>query len=127
MIYKSEIGKAGESFCAKFYIKNGFEVTAVNYHSIYGEIDVIAQNDDEIVFCEVKTRRENDFAQAREAVDRTKMRKIMLTALKYLSQYPSEKNIRFDVFEVITDGKKLKKFRNNENAFYFDESILGDY
>lgn len=127
MTEKSNIGKAGESFCAQFYIKNGYEVTAQNFHSIYGEIDVIAQNDDVIVFCEVKTRKENAFSQAREAVDKNKMRKIMLTALKYLSLYPSEKNVRFDVFEVITDGKKLKCYRNNENAFNFDESILGNY
>lgn len=127
MTEKSSIGRAGENFCAQYYIKNGYEVTAQNFHSVYGEIDVIAQNEDEIVFCEVKTRKESSFSQAREAVDTSKMRKIMLTALKYLSIHPSEKNVRFDVFEVISDGKKLKRFRNNENAFSFDESILGDY
>lgn len=124
---RSKAGKDGEKFCAEYYRKNGFIVAAMNYHSVYGEIDVIAENADTLVFCEVKTRRESTFAEAREAVTKSKMRKIMLTALSYLGDRPSEKQIRFDVFEVITDGERLIRFRNNENAFGFDEEILGEY
>ena len=54
---KKEIGVLGEDFTARYYEKLGYEIKEKNYHSRYGEIDVIAENEEYIVFVEVKTRK----------------------------------------------------------------------
>ena len=51
-------GKLGEDITADYLCKNDFEVVARNYHSRYGEIDIIAKNSDFIAFVEVKARND---------------------------------------------------------------------
>ena len=51
-------GKLGEDITADYLCKNGFEIVARNYHSRYGEIDIIAKNSEFIAFVEVKARNE---------------------------------------------------------------------
>lgn len=51
-------GKLGEDITADYLCKNDFEVVARNYHSRYGEIDIIAKNSEFIAFVEVKARNE---------------------------------------------------------------------
>lgn len=110
-------GKKGEDFAAEYYRKLGFSVSEMNYHSRYGEIDVIAENDFQIVFCEVKTRSSNTRTNPREAVDGKKQQKLTLTAFKYLEKTGKEKTARFDVFEVWVNDGRIYKFNNIENAF----------
>ncbi len=114
---KGTTGKKGEDFAAEYYRKLGYRVTEMNYHSRYGEIDVIAENDFEIVFCEVKTRSSNTRVNPREAVDMKKQQKLTLTAFKYLERIRCEKPFRFDVFEVWVNEGRIYKFNNIENAF----------
>lgn len=124
---KSKIGKAGEDYCCKYFQKSGYEIIARNYHSRYGEIDVIAQNESFVVFVEVKTRIEGSPVKAIEAVDASKRKKLMLTAAFYVSKNETSKQPRFDIFEVIHNGTRLVKFRNNENAFDFEPELTGGY
>ncbi len=113
---KGTAGKKGEEFAAEYYRKKGFTVTEMNFHSRYGEIDVIAENDTCIVFCEVKTRTGTRI-NPREAVDTKKQQRLTLTALKYLGENGSEKMLRFDVCEVWMNEGRIYKFNNIENAF----------
>lgn len=122
---KADIGKDGERFCASYFEKLGYKIISCNYHSRFGEIDVIAENEKFLVFAEVKTRSESRIAEAREAVTPAKQKKIMLTALDFISKKRDEKQIRFDVFEVlVNENGRIYKFRNIENAFDFDESLI---
>ncbi len=89
----------------------------MNYHSRYGEIDVIAENDTEIIFCEVKTRSSKGYGSPSDAVDSRKQKKLTLTAFKYLEETGNEKMPRFDVFEVWQNEGRIYKFNNIENAF----------
>ncbi len=114
---KEITGKKGEEFAAEYYRKLGYTVREMNYHSRYGEIDVIAENDFQIVFSEVKTRSSNTRTNPREAVDKKKQQKLTLTALKYLEKSGCEKLPRFDVFEVWVNDGRIYKFNNIENAF----------
>lgn len=114
---KSEIGRKGEHFACEYYRKLGYDIAAVNYHSRYGEIDVIAENEKEIVFCEVKTRSGKAVTSPSNAVDFKKQQKITLTAMKYLEKTENEKMPRFDVFEVWQNEGRIYKFNNIENAF----------
>ena len=113
---KGTTGKKGEDFAAGFYRKLGYTVREMNYHSRYGEIDVIAENEAFIVFCEVKTRS-STHVNPREAVDLKKQQKLTLTAFKYLEKNGCEKQPRFDVFEVWMNEGRIYKVNNIENAF----------
>lgn len=114
---KREAGTAGEEFCAAYYSNHGYTVIGRNIHSRYGEIDVIAENKEVIAFIEVKTREEGALVSGAESVNAAKQRKCILTAMDYIAKNGIDRQPRFDVFEVIHDGKRLTKFRKTENAF----------
>lgn len=95
-------GAAGEVLAARFLRDKGYTITASNVHSRFGEIDIIACNDEYIAFVEVKTRSEGAIYAPREAVTAAKQRRILCTAALYLQQHPTPLQPRFDVVEVVT-------------------------
>ncbi len=94
------IGKKGEDMVASFLRKKGYTVIKRNYISRFGEIDIIAQMEDMILFVEVKTRKENSLVKPLEAVDNKKVQRMILTAEDYLSKTEVALQPRFDVAEV---------------------------
>lgn len=109
----------GEEAAAQFLCNNGYRIAERNFHSRYGEIDIIAENGDYIVFAEVKTREKGSMLLPREAVDAKKQSRIIMTAQMYLSCHNIGKlQPRFDVIEVITgSNSEIQKINNIENAF----------
>ena len=72
-----EIGAKGEKAAAKFLKKNGYRIVKKNFYSAHGEIDIIAENKEYLVFVEVKSRKdvEENFINYRypaETVDKNK-------------------------------------------------------
>lgn len=114
---KSVIGRNGEDFCEEYYRKKGYEIKERNYHSRYGEVDLIAQKGNIIAFVEVKTRSENSLSRPSEAVSKSKQKKLMLTAMKYMENEPLTVFSRFDVFEVWQKEGRIYKFNHIESAF----------
>ncbi len=114
---KREIGDKGEAFAAEYYKKLGFNITERNFTCRGGEIDIIAENDEYIVFTEVKTRSDKALAAPHEAVDENKIRRITFAAMKYLELFGTEKRPQFDIFEVLEHDGRIYKFRRIENAF----------
>ena len=119
---KAEIGAFGEEYTVKYLKKQGYKILDRNYHSRFGEIDIIASKKDIIVFIEVKTRSENAIYSPREAVDFHKQQKCIKTAQTYLVQNRVELQPRFDVSEILLQNRednklRLKEFNYIENAF----------
>lgn len=114
---KKSIGNKGEAFAAEYYKKLGFTVSAMNYSCRGGEIDIIAENGEYIIFVEVKTRSENSLYTPSEAVDYKKQKRLSLAAMKYLAANETEKQPQFDVFEVYTVKNRIYKVNRIENAF----------
>lgn len=109
-------GSAGEDYATEFLSQKGYEIITRNYHSRYGEIDIICKYDRYIVFVEVKTRGRTAIATGREAVNPSKQRKILKTALLYLSvNNIAELQPRFDIVEI-TVGERVT-VQHIENAF----------
>ena len=73
---------------------------ASGYSCRFGEIDLIVSNRKYLVFVEVKLRKNDSFASAREFVDTRKQNRIRTTAALYLEQYPTKLQPRFDVVEI---------------------------
>ena len=114
------VGAWGEAVAADFLRKKGYRLIATNYHSRFGEIDIVAANRKFLVFVEVKLRKSADFAKALEHVDFHKQNRIRTTAEIYLSEYPTKLQPRFDVIEVYAPaGIETKKpeIHHLEDAF----------
>ena len=111
------IGDFGEKQAQKYLRKNKYKIICTNYRQKYGEIDIIAEKDNYVVFVEVKTRDENCRYAPAYAVTKTKQTKLMKTAYIYLKEYPTNKNIRFDIIEIIYSGKKVNNINHIKNAF----------
>lgn len=112
-----DIGNAGENAVAEYLKRKGYIISARNYHTRYGEIDVIAENNDEILFVEVKTRAENTKVRPYEYVDFRKRRKIIITARIYMQSNGFGLQPRFDVAEVFVAKNGEMKLNYFENAF----------
>lgn len=113
-------GRWGEEKAAEYLRGKGYKTVGMNYKCRMGEIDVIAQNRKFIVFCEVKLRKSDAFAEAKEFVTRAKRTRLRETAALWLAQNETEKQPRFDVCEIYApDGADEKNYRINyiENAF----------
>lgn len=98
----AETGRRGEAAVALFYAQRGCKLLEHNYHSRYGEVDLILRDTDgTLVFCEVKTRGGRRLARPAAAVGKAKRRRLILTAQVYLqSTGQSDEPLRFDVAEV---------------------------
>ena len=110
------IGNAAEEAAAVWIEKNkGYIVLERNYSCAAGEIDIIAKDKDTTVFIEVKYRKNTKKGYPSEAVTELKQKRIIRTAMAYVSENNTD-DIRFDVAEIVEkDGRKY--IRYIENAF----------
>lgn len=90
----------GEDLAAQYLAREGCTVLQRNWRCPYGEIDIIAQEGNTLLFVEVKTRRRVDAALPREAVDERKQRRLRQCATLYLDLFYPDAVCRFDVVEV---------------------------
>ena len=113
-------GAWGEDQADLYLLKQGYTLLCRNFHSRYGEIDLIVQKDDIIAFVEVKPRAKGALYSPAEAVTPAKQQKIVLTALHYMEEYNSDLQPRFDVCEVypvVVKRKKTAEINYLEDAF----------
>lgn len=119
-------GKTGEDYIANLLQKHGFQIVSRNYHSRFGEIDIIAEDDSFLAFVEVKTRAENSLGHPLEFITPAKQRKILKTATVYLAQFPTQLQPRFDAAAVRTDRRgTVVSAEYLENAFSADGFFAG--
>lgn len=115
---KNQSGLWGETFAARYLRDQGCRIIAANVSNRFGEVDIIAADDEYIFFTEVKTRGENAIATPAESVGIQKQRKICAVAAAFLQKHRYDLQPRFDVIEVYLDeDSKLKKINHIKNAF----------
>ena len=112
-------GAEGEKRVANYLRKTGFSVIKRNFQSRYGEIDIIAENEEFLLFVEVKTRKIGAIIRGVYAVDKAKQTRIEKTAMNYMVKYNINLQPRFDIAEVEVSGKIFKSVKINyiEKAF----------
>ncbi|MDI9480597.1 MAG: YraN family protein [Syntrophomonadaceae bacterium] len=114
---RKQIGKQGEDIAVRYLEQQGYRILNRNYHSRYGEIDVICERQRVIIFVEVKTRRSESYGTAEEAVTRVKQQRLRKTALQFLQQENRPfKDIQFDVIAVRLAGPQAV-INHIQNAF----------
>ncbi len=94
------LGQWGEEQAANYLRRKRFSITALNYTTRFGEIDVIAEKGKFVVFVEVKLRKSDEFARAAEFVDANKRRRLISAASMWLAENDTGKQPRFDVIEI---------------------------
>ena len=116
MMNKRQVGSKWEDEAARFLTQCGLVVKDLNFRSRFGEIDIVATDDDYYVFVEVKYRKTASFGNPEEAVTLSKARTISKTADYYrlCKKIPEDTKIRFDV--VAIEGENFKWYKN---AFYY--------
>ena len=117
-----DIGQNGETITLNYLLNKNDFLLEKNYHSRYGEIDIIVENEKYIVFVEVKTRNSRSIFRGVESVDRKKREKIIKTAFEYILKNETDKQPRFDVSDILVDFQnRFKSINYFENAFDLEE------
>lgn len=102
-------GKRGEEIGADYMERQGYTILERNFRIRTGEIDIIAMQENCLVFVEVKTRHGLTFGLPCEAVTRQKQRKICTTAKVYCARNNMAYELyRFDVIEILVRNKTCR-------------------
>jgi putative endonuclease len=97
-----ELCKKGEALAGKILKKKGYKILKRNYVSKYGEIDIVAYDRGIICFVEVKTRQSENYGPPELAVTKEKRKRIVRTALNYLTiNNIEDTDCRFDVVSIL--------------------------
>jgi putative endonuclease len=110
-------GKAGEDLAARFLERNGLKIIERNYRFERGEIDLIAEEGDEIVFVEVKARHSTVYGSPEDAVTEEKQEQVHTVAEGYLFEHNIDNRpCRFDVVAIEFKNDKAE-IRHIRDAF----------
>lgn len=95
-------GQQAEVLALNYLKKQGLQPLQQNFHCRFGEIDLIMQEENAIIFVEVKYRRDTAFGGGLAAITQSKQRKLKLTALNYLQRHQQFHNLpcRFDALVI---------------------------
>ena len=122
---RQKFGEKGEEIAVRHLKKVGYKIIETNYRTKLGEIDIIAQDKDTIVFAEVKTRTSLLFGRPIEAVTMDKRYLITRGALEWLRMLDfAPQSFRFDVVEVILADGEAPKLNLVRDAFELPEPFI---
>jgi putative endonuclease len=97
-----ELGSLGEDIAVTYLTDAGLRVLDRNWRCREGELDIVARDQDALVFCEVKTRRGISFGYPAEAVTAAKQRRLRTLAQRWLAAHDQHApELRFDVVGVL--------------------------
>ena len=115
---KEMLGRKGEKLALKHLKKLGYRYITKNYRTTMGEIDLIMQQGENLVFVEVKTRQDENFAKAEDAINFRKRKKLSATAHHFIQTHQLQQSpCRFDTVAVVIGDKAKPIIRHQVNAF----------
>ena len=99
---RSLTGARGERIARDYLESQGYDVLDTNYRCRWGEIDLVAQQDDTLVFVEVRTKRHLSYGTPQESLTKSKVARLIATAETYLQEHESDgANWRIDLIAVL--------------------------
>jgi putative endonuclease len=112
-------GHTVEQQACAYLQRQGLRLVEQNYHCPAGELDLIMQHQDTLVFVEVRYRKSQDYGGALASVTPTKQRRISKTALHYLQKHKlfEKQSCRFDIVAVTPGNPQAFNFHWLQNAF----------
>lgn len=110
---KKETGSSGEKLAADFLKQHGYKILDLNFRTRFGEIDIVAQDSDTLVFVEVKTRSSQAFGLPEEAVGYRKLQHLLKAAAFYRSLHKNlPEGERVDVVAIETNTGRVELIKN---------------
>jgi len=112
------LGRTGERLAAEELVRRGYRILEKNFRCSYGEIDLVAEDEHDLIFVEVKTRRGNAYGLPEDAVTFRKRQKLVQVASYYLDLHAcSERSWRIDVVAVqLSQSGKPEEMRVYQHA-----------
>ena len=111
---QKQMGNWGEQAAAEYLEKQGYVILARNFRSGHGEVDIIARQENVLVFVEVKARSSNRYGYPEHSVTSRKRMHILSAAEKYILDHPEFSTWRVDVIAVEseTGEARITHFEN---------------
>ena len=115
---RQALGRTGERMAGEALVRQGYSILERNFRCQYGEVDLVAEHEGELVFVEVKTRRGMAYGRPEEAVTFRKQQKILEVASYYLDVHDcSQRSWRIDVVAVqFNQAGKFEEIRIYQHA-----------
>ncbi|MCK9400246.1 MAG: YraN family protein [Bacteroidales bacterium] len=117
MSESNELGKQGEEIAVTHLLKQGYHILDKNWRAGRNEIDIIAKDKDFLVIIEVKSRRNDTFAEPEEAVTKEKQQSLIRAANAYIFRKNITLEARFDIISII-HNKDETRINHLKDAFY---------
>lgn len=112
-----ELGEIAEGLAQQHLLKLGYTIKHNNWHYGHLELDIVAQDKNELVIVEVKARTGIRYEHPSEAVTNTKIKRIVEAADAYILEHDLELETRFDIITVIFINQKFE-LEHFKDAFY---------
>ncbi|HTP10492.1 MAG TPA: YraN family protein [Anaerolineae bacterium] len=115
---RHSLGQRGEDYAAHYLIEHGYALRARNWRCPVGEIDLVTEKDDRLIFVEVRTRRGDRLGTPEESITPAKRAKLIAAAQTYLAEHDqTDRDWRIDVVAIeIGSRGEVKRCTLIENA-----------
>jgi putative endonuclease len=115
---RQAVGAYGERLAERHLTEQGLVVLARNWRCADGEVDLILRDGDDVVFCEVKTRRSARFGTPAEAIGFAKVARLRRLAARWLAESAAHpREVRFDVVAVLPQASGAAQVEHVRAAF----------
>ncbi len=108
---RRDVGILGEKLAVNFLKRRGYSIRETNFRCKQGEIDIVSEKNDFLVFVEVRTKTNNDFGSPEESITHAKKEKVIASALAYISTHRNSSTlwrIDFVAVELDRNGKAIR-------------------
>jgi len=109
---RKKLGNQAEDEACAFLLKQGFRLLDRNFSTKLGEVDLIMQDGESLVFIEVRYRKNADFGGAAASITPKKQQRIIKAALAYHQKHAPQSSLRFDVIAIEGDNRELNHIIN---------------
>ena len=115
---RRETGMLGEKLASEFLQKNGYQILDTNYRCPDGEIDIITEHDDVLIFIEVRTKRSSRFGSPEESITPVKMERLRRVTAHYCQNHDNlPASWRIDVVAIeMGNSGRISRIEIIENA-----------
>lgn len=119
MAKHNELGKWGEQLAERHLIDKGYYIRDRDWRFGKRDLDIIAVSEQQnlLVFVEVKTRQNDKFTEPEAAVDPRKIRNLGIAANAYIKEFALDYEIRFDILTIVGTEEADARIEHTENAF----------
>ncbi len=115
-----DLGETGEKIAVQFLEEKGMKILERNYRFARAEVDIIALDGNELVFVEVKTRKNEAFGNPESSITKRKIQQIKKVAEYFISE--KEKELNFDSVRI--DAIAIKFLKNSQYEIEHFKNIM---